>query len=306
MNQSLKDIIKNSEYIYETYMKGKYIKQKIDYKLWPIRIVNKGYHKETKRKLNLANPKSFNEKIQYMNLYNRHELSTLCADKYGVREYIREKGYDDLLVNLLGVYNNVDEIEFQSLPNKFVLKCTHGSGYNIICKNKSEFNIKDAKKKLKKWMKENYAIKNLELHYQDIQPKIICEQYIEGLDGNLPIDYKVFCFKGEPRFIECCIGRDKNLKIVFYDLGWNKLPYSTKEGIQPVKLKRPTKLEQMINVSRKLSKPFDFVRVDFFESNDKLLFGELTFTPAAGKMTSMTEEADLLWGDLLHLDKVNN
>ncbi len=297
----IKQIIKSSNFLYGLCLKLLYLKDFLGYKICPIKLIKKRYRISLNKELEITNPQTLNEKINYINLYRRHKMSSKCADKYEVREYLEQKGYKELLVNLLGVYEKSDEINFEELPDKFVLKATHGSGYNIICKDKSKLDIKDAKKKLDIWLKENFAIRTLEFHYKDIKPRIICEEYIDGFDGELPIDYKVFCFHGEPQFIECCVGRGKNLRMVFYDCNWNKLPYSTSEGHQFVNINKPETLEEMLVVAKNLSEPFDFVRADFFDSEGKLLFGELTFTPAGGKMKSMTPEADKLWGELLKI-----
>ncbi len=299
--RKIKKALKQNKLIFNSYMRLQYVNSFISYKFYPIKAIEKKYRQTLNRELSLNNPKSLNEKIQYMNLYKRHELSSICADKYGVRDFIEKHGYKHLLVNLIGVYENTNDIDFDMLPEKFALKCTHGSGYNIICKDKSKLNVENTKKKLNKWMKQNYAIKTLEMHYKDIKPRIICEEYINGFENELPIDYKVFCFNGKPQFIECCIGRESNLKMVFYDTEWNKLPYSTSEGQENINIEKPLRLEEMLKAATDLSESFDFVRVDFFESEGKLLFGELTFTPAGGLMKSMTEEADRLWGDLLEI-----
>ena len=302
MKSRFKEIVKNNKILHTNILKILYLKDKLCYKVCPEIIIKRRYKKAFGRDLNINNPKTFNEKIHYLNLYKIHEYASKCADKYEVREYIKSKGYEDLLVELLGVYDSVDEIDFEKLPKKFALKATHGSGYNIVTKDKNNLDIDEAKQKLNKWMKENFAIKTLEFHYNDIKPRIICEKYIDGFDGKLPIDYKVFCFNGNPKFTECCIGRDEELTMLFYDLDWNKIDCSTSRNKDLIDIDKPQNFNKMIEVAKDLSEPFDFVRVDFFESNGKLIIGELTFTPAGGKMKSMTEEADIEWGQMLNLN----
>ena len=179
----------------------------------------------TKNDLNLENPKTYNEKIQWIKLYDIDELKGNLTDKYLVRNWIKKKIGDKYLIPLLGVWDNFDEIKFEKLPEKFVLKCNHGSGMNIIFLNKNKINISDAKKKINNWMKINYAYyQGLELQYKNIKRKIIAEEYIENENNNL-IDYKLWCFNGKVDTIMVISDRNNEKKYSFYDRDWNLLPF---------------------------------------------------------------------------------
>ena len=158
------------------------------------------YRMKFKKKLELKNPKTFNEKLMYLKLneYENNELIVKCADKYRVREYIKDCGLENILNDLIGVYDNVDEIDFEKLPNSFVLKCNNAAGFNLICEDKSKLDIKKAKKKLKKWMKTDYWKYVAEMQYKNIEKKIVCEKFLESKDGRAIKDYKIYCFNGKP------------------------------------------------------------------------------------------------------------
>lgn len=243
------------------------------------------YETKLKKKLDLKNPKTFNEKLMWLKLneYEHNELITQCADKYKVREYIAKCGCDEILNELIGVYDNVNDIDFKKLPDKFVLKCNHAAGYNIICKDKSKLNINKTKKQLKKWMKSNYWKYVAELQYKNIDKKIVCEKFLDSKDGNAIEDYKIYCFNGKPLFCMVCVGRNLGKpKYYFMDKDW-KLMRINPAGINApnnFKIDKPTCIGKMYMYAEKLSRPFKFVRTDFYEYNDKIIFGELTFTPA--------------------------
>lgn len=236
----------------------------------------------TKKWPNLKNPKTFNEKATLLKLnnYNNDRLVIKCADKYAVREYINDNGCINILNKLYGVYDNFDEINFNKLPNKFVIKCTHGCAYNIICSDKKNFNIDEARNKVNGWMKEKYGYATTELHYTKIYPRIIIEKYLCDRNGKMPIDYKFYCFNGKVECVLVCSERDDKLKLSYYDTSWNRLNYEKKEWSSKKEIKKPKNLDEMIKYAEKLSKEFPFVRVDFYDDDNKIIFGELTFTPA--------------------------
>lgn len=236
----------------------------------------------TKKWPNLKKPETFNEKTTWLKLnnYNNNRLVTKCADKYAIREYVNDNGCSNILNELYGVYNNFDEIDFDKLPNKFVIKCTHGCAYNIICSDKKDFNIEEARKKVNGWMKEKYGYATTELHYTKINPRIIIEKYLCDQNGKMPIDYKFYCFNGKVECILVCSEREDKLKLSYYDTSWNRLNYEKKEWSRSKKIKKPSNLDEMIKYAEKLSKNFPFVRVDFYDDNGIVIFGELTFTPA--------------------------
>ena len=271
--------------------------------LWllPKKIAHKIlYRIRTKQKLQTENPKTLNEKIQYIIINNLlGEKETKCTDKFLMREYVKEKGYENNLPKLYNTYKNAKEINFSNLPAKFVLKTNNGSGGVIICKNKMTFNNKVAVKTLNKNLKKNYAKRSLEYHYSKIKPLIICEEYLDDGTGNAPIDYKFFCFKGKPKYIMVCINRFISLKKVYYDTNWNYLEdFST---YKYEKIPKPENFEEMIKISEKLSEDFNFVRVDLYNINKKVYIGELTFTSDAGMGSYLTDKAQKILGNEIEL-----
>ena len=269
-------------------------------------ILCKWYKGATGHKLDLNNPKTSNEKTQWLKLYENTPLRTRLADKYLVREWVKEKIGEKYLIPLLGVWNKFEDIDFEKLPDSFVLKANHGCGWNIIVKNKKELDIADAKAKFDIWLKTNFAIRNgLELQYADIPPKIIAEEYMENGDNDL-YDYKVFCFNGKANCIMYLSERKKGLKMAFYDLDWNKLPFVYTYPRNEEKIEKPKNLELLISLAEKLSTGFAFVRVDFYILNDgSLKFGEMTFTSASGTGIWNPPEQDLIFGNLIDLSLVN-
>ena len=264
------------------------------------------YFTKIHKGLNLKNPRTFNEKLMYLkiNEYQDNELITKCADKYKVREYVNEAGCPELLNELIDVYDNVDEIDFSKLPNQFVLKCNHASGYNIICRNKKAINEKKIKKQLKKWMKTDYWKFVDEVQYKNIEKKIVCEKFLDSGNGRAIEDYKIYCFNGKPEFCMVCIGRELGKpKYYFVDKDW-KIMKINDLGIKipdNYYIEKPKCIDEMYMYAEKLSKPFKFVRVDFYNYKGKPIFGELTFTPAACVDNTYTKEGQILLGNMLNL-----
>lgn len=249
------------------------------------------YFMKFKKFPNLSNPKEFNEKLMWLKLnnYNYNENVWKCADKYEMREYCINKGIDKTnFPKLIGVYENVNEINFAKLPEKFALKCTHGMGFNIICDDKSTFDIKKSKKQLEKWQNTKFGYESAEPHYTHIAPKIICEEFIENEKGEFPLDYKIYCFNGKPELVLVCFDRKKHYTTAFYDINWKRIHLRDNESKKNIE--KPMCFDEMLNIAKKVSKEFPFVRVDFYEHNNKAILGELTFTPAAclGKYTKKT------------------
>lgn len=255
--------------------------------------------------LDLDDPKTFNEKLMWLKLkkYAKDPLVSQCSDKYAVREYVQQCGLGETLNDLLGVWDKASEIDWDRLPERFAIKCNHGCGYNIICKDKSTFDTKKAEQQLDAWMKEEFWKDYAEVHYRSIPKKIICEKYLEGKNDALPVDFKIYCFHGKPvfigNFIERNIEKDEILR-GYFDLDWNPSPIFAEE-MQTEKFERPRTLETMLNYAEILSRPFPFVRVDLYEVDGKIYFGELTFTPSGCLATYYTDEAQKTLGDLLHV-----
>lgn len=262
------------------------------------------YWAEMGKSLNIENPQTFNEKIQWLKLYNRNPKNTKYVDKYEVRRYIAETIGEQYLIPLINVYDEVNEINWDSLPNSFVLKCTHGSGSNIICKDKNNLDINLAKKKLKRWMNQSWYYFGREWEYKNIKPRIICEKYIVDNHENDLKDYKIMCFNGKAKCIFVCLNRNsKNgLNINIYDKNWNLLPFE-RNGAPNSKeiVKKPKNLELMLELAEVLAKEFPFLRVDFYDVNDKIYFGEMTFYPGSGFRGFTPEQYDEILGSWINL-----
>ena len=260
------------------------------------------------KSLDLNHPVTSNEKVLWLklNTYYHNPLITQCADKYAVREYVKEKGCQNILNDLLGVWENPDEIDFNQLPNKFVLKSNYYYGMNLICTNKSKLDIPATRKELRNWMRSNGHLIASEMQYADIPKKIIAEKFIETEDGQAPVDYKVYCCNGKATYIMTCIGRAKNEKPKFYyfDTKGKLQRELTKDGLEAPKNFKytiPDKWNEMIHYAEILSQPFPFVRADFYIENNQVIFGELTFTPSKGLDASKLPYTDKLIGDLIKL-----
>jgi hypothetical protein len=260
-------------------------------KIFPVYATKRKYKMLFGTPINLANPQTFIEKCHWQKLYWRHPLVAKCADKYEVREYIQECGYAHVLNVLYGVYENTDEIEWDKLPSKFALKATHGCGFNIITSNKSNLNKVEVFKSLNGWLKQTYGLTTEEIQYFKMKPRIICERYLETDDGFFPNDYKFYCFNGTVHCVMAVSSRGQGTtKFDFYDRLWQKkLAYSKSSLKESRVIEKPKSYLQMIEVVEKISRPFPFVRVDFYDYNGVPIFGEMTFTPSGCNDTGYTK-----------------
>jgi len=259
------------------------------------------------KKLDLKNPKTFNEKLQWLKLHDRNPLYIQLVDKYEVRKYIEKVLGSEYLIPLLGVYNNFEEIDFDALPNEFVLKPTHTSGDIFICRDKSKIDFVKLKKEVNRWLKREYYWLHREWPYKNIKPRIICEPLIKTNDDTLPNDYKFHCFHGEPDNVMVCMERESGEpKFYFFDSKWNLLRYNISGINAPhdFTLPKPERIDEMFSIAKRLSEGFPFVRVDLYYENDKIYFGELTFYPQSGFDPNLLPETDLLFGDKIKLDKI--
>lgn len=269
-----------------------------------VRTLYRIYHH---KKLNLKNPKGLDEKIQWMkiNYYNDNELVMQCADKYRVREYVKNCGCEEILVPLINNYHHANEINWEDLPEKFVLKWNFGCGGNVVCPDKNKLDIEQTIRDLNKFEKMKFHLIAAEPQYDFKDKRIVCEQFIETEDGHSPVDYKFYCFNGEAKYVLCCIGRGEQQKPSFYffDRNWqlqrlNKMGKAAPEGFS---IPKPEGMDQLFDYAEKLSKPFPFVRADFYLEKGKAYFGELTFTPAGGFDRGRLPETDQLFGNMVHL-----
>lgn len=255
------------------------------------------------QKLDLKNPITYNEKLQWLKLYDRDPKYTNMVDKYEVRKYIADTIGEQYLFDLLGVWDKFDDIDFEQLPNQFVLKCTHDSGGLVICKDKSTLDISAARKKINKCLKRNYYYSCREWPYKMIKPRIICEKYMVDESGVELKDYKFFCFDGEPKAFFVATDRGIDTRFDFFDMDFNHLPFMQhyKNGVK--KIVKPPGFYEMVELSKKLSQGIPHVRVDFYDINGKVYFGELTFFHFSGMEKFEPAHFDKQFGDYLKLPK---
>lgn len=243
------------------------------------------YRLKFKHKLNLEEPQTFNEKLQWLKLNNKNPLYSKLVDKYEVRECIKNKIGEEFLIPMIGIYDRFEDIDFEKLPNRFVLKCTHDSGSVIICKDKEKFDEKSAKRELTKALKRNFYYDAREWPYKNVKPRIIVEEYMEDSRGELT-DYKFYSFDGKCDYVMTCVDRmNDKVKFIYYDKNWKLQKDLSYDGLKygdSIKVERPKNLDKMFELASKLSEDIPFVRVDFYEVSGKLYFGELTFYPTGG------------------------
>ncbi len=257
------------------------------------------------KKLNIENPQTFNEKLQWLKIYNRKEIYTTMVDKFAVREYIAQTLGEEYLIPFLGVWENPEDIDFDTLPDKFVLKCNHNSGTGMcICKDKSKLDIPKVKKDLMKGLKEDYFIISREWPYKNVKRRIIAEQYMEDKNGDF-VDYKFFCFGGRADNVMVCIERQTgNPKYYFFDREWklmriNKLGVAAPEGFT---LPKPACIDKMFEIADILSNGMPYSRIDLYEVDGKIYFGEITFFPNSGFGANFLKETDERFGNMINLD----
>ena len=251
----------------------------------------------------LKNPQTFNEKLNWLKLHHKNPFYTQLVDKYAVKEWIEQQNIGVELIPTLGVWDRFDDIDFDKLPNQFVLKCTHNSGGLVICKNKKELNKHKAKVKIEKSLRQNYFYSGREYPYKHVKPRIIAEQYMVDESGTELKDYKFFCFNGVPKFFKIDFGRFISHHANYYSIDGKLLPFGEAE-IPPLpdkQLPLPKSLPQMINIAQKLAQGIPFVRVDLYEINGKVYFGEITFYPASGTGKFTPPEWDAKIGQMLTL-----
>ncbi len=257
--------------------------------------------------LDLDNPSKLTEKIQYRKLFEQNPLYAQLTDKYAVREWIKEQIGEKYLIPLLGVWDRAEDIQFKSLPDTFVLKTNNGSGMNIIVRDKKSINRKKVVEQLNYWLEYPFWALQGEFHYKEIKPKIIAEEYISQLDGNL-LDYKVYCFNGKPEFILLIGNRgsgEHTGREAVYDFNWNRLPWTFEDyPAYTCEFEKPELLNELYRISERLCKGFGFVRVDLYIIADQIKFGEMTFTPGNGMFPyrgTWTEKLDLKYGKMMVL-----
>lgn len=252
----------------------------------------------------LNHPRTFNEKLQWLKLNDRHAEYTQMVDKIDAKKYVASIIGDNYIIPTLGVWNSVDEIEWDKLPNQFVIKVSSDSGGIVVCKDKQTLDIEKAKEKLTNGWGKNYYIHNKEYPYRDLTPRIIAEEYKEDESGYELKDYKIFCFNGEPKILFVASDRQKageDTKFDFFDLDWNHLPFTNGHPNSKDHIAKPKNFEEMLEIAKKLSAGIPQVRIDLYNCNGKIYFGEITFFHWSGMTAFDPVEWDFKLGKMLKL-----
>lgn len=270
------------------------------------RYISLQYRYITGHKMVWKNPTRFTAKLQILryDVYPYDPLVIKAAGRVGAREYVTEKGFEEYLIPIYGVYDRFEDIDFSKLPKQFVIKGTHACAFNFICLDRDKIDYKKLRKKCNKWLKTNYGKKTVELHYSKIKPQLIIEEYVGSPDA-LPEEYKINCFNGVPKYLYHVTGRGgdiryNNLDINFKPFDGAQFNHWSKSDETPPK---PAKFEEMVQIAAALSKDFPFVRADFFIVDNKIYFNELTFTPAKGTLIFDDDSVDELMGGWLDINK---
>ena len=259
------------------------------------------YFSRFKKFIDFKNPKTYNEKLNWLKINDRNPLYTKLVDKYEVKEYVTNLIGEEYIIPTIGVWNNFDEIDFSKLPNQFVLKCTHDSEGLVIVKDKSKLDIKSVKEKLTNSLKNNFYYIGREWPYKNVKPRIIAEKYMEDKKLKELRDYKFFCFNGEPKAMFIASDRANNVKFDYYDLNFCHLDIKQKYPNSTKKIDKPINFEKMIELSKDLSKDLKHARIDFYEVNGRIYFGEITFYHFSGFMPFQPKKWDTKFGDWLKI-----
>lgn len=253
------------------------------------------------KRLDLKHPTTYNEKLQWLKLNDRNPEYASLVDKYEVRKFIEKTIGEDYLIPLLGIWDSIDEIDFDNLPNQFVLKCTHDSGGLVICRDKEKLDIEKAKKKLKKSLRHNYYWGQREWIYKNIKPRIIAEKYMVDESKKELKDYKFFCFDGAVKAMFIATDRGIDTRFDFFDLEFNHMPFMQNYPNANKEIRKPKGFEKMIELAKVLSEGIPHVRVDFYDINGEVYFGEMTFFHFSGWEKFEPEKYDQLFGSWLQI-----
>ena len=262
------------------------------------------YYFSMHKRLNINPPVTYNEKLQWLKLNDKHEEYTKLVDKYEVKKIVADIIGDEHIIPTLGVWDKFEDIDFDKLPNQFVLKCTHDSGGLVICKDKSRLNISKARRKINKCLKKKFFYENREYPYKNVIPRIIAEKYMVDESGTELKDYKFFCFNGIPKMLFIATDRPYDTRFDFYDINFNHLPFRQGHPWAKKEIKKPLGFDKMLELAGALSKNIPHVRVDFYDINGTVYFGELTFFHFGGIVPFEPEEWDYKIGEWLELPKL--
>ncbi|MEQ8704202.1 MAG: ATP-grasp fold amidoligase family protein [Phaeodactylibacter sp.] len=266
-------------------------------------FLKRRYKERMGQTLNLQRPLAFSEKIQWLKLNGFRAQMTTLADKVAVKEYVKLTLGEQYVIPTLAVYDQASEINYNQLPGEFILKANHGSGWNFLVLDKQNSPEKKAKKYFEFWLKKNYYPGSKEKPYKAITPKVIAEPLIRDASGSLPKDYKTFCFNGEPEYIQVDVDRFSKHTRAIYNTKWEKQPYSIGYEMYSREIAKPSKLDDLLNLARKLSSGWSFVRIDFYLCDANIYFGEFTFYPGGGMEKFTDHKWDLEWGEKIILEQ---
>lgn len=258
--------------------------------------------------LDLKNPQSFNAKLQWLKVHDHNPLYTTMVDKYAVKKYVADKIGEEYVIPVIGgPWKSADEIDFDALPDRFVLKCNHDSGGLVICSDKAGLDIEAARRKLNKHVRQNYYLAGREWPYKDVEPCIFAEQFMSDEKAPDLLDYKFMMFNGEFKCSFVCTNRfsGEQLNVTFFDPDWNRMPFERKYHADPAVIEKPSRYEEMIEIAKKLAEDTVFSRIDLYEINGRIYFGEITFCPGGGQEAFRPVEWDYELGSWLRLPGID-
>lgn len=270
----------------------------------PELFVKKEYEERTGKILDLKSPKTFSEKIQWLKLNYKNPLLTRMADKVESKKIVEDRVGTEYVIPTYKVYNRAEDINHSDLPEHFALKATHGSGWNIIEENKDDITEQEIRNYFRFWLKKNYYKGSKEWAYKNIQPRVVCEELIFDEDGSLPEDYKIYCFNGVPTYTQIDHGRFQNHTRSFYDVEWNKMPFSIGYPLEEKTVTKPQNFDKMLEIAENLSEELPFLRVDMYNINGNIYIGELTCYPGNGLERFSEERWDYILGEKLNLNNI--
>lgn len=264
------------------------------------------YKKVFKRTLNLKDPKTFSEKLICLKLHYNNPLQSVCADKYEVCQYVAQCGYPEILKKIYKVYNDPNEIEFDSLPDKFFIQCSHTQGHNFAIDKNKPYDLEHIKALYKILFKRKHYMVLRENCYKNIKPRVICGEFLEQSDGSPLTDYKIYCFGGEAKYVMVSYGEyEHNVKNHKFDMQWNSIDwlFKKKAAVEADNIEKPENFDKMVEIAEKLSAPFPHARVDLYNISGRIVFGELTFYSAGGFVKVQSEEMNEKIGSWIDLEK---
>ncbi len=266
-------------------------------------VVERRFRRVYGRPPDLASPRTFDEKLAWYKLYYRRAIMTQLADKHAVRQYLIDRGHGGILNELYGVYDRAEDVPFDALPEAFVLRTTHASGWNVICKEKRALDVEAARARLRRWLARSYYLAGREWSYKHVRPRIVCERYLENEGLGELVDYKWYCYGGRPEVLFVCCGRHKpgGVRYDAFDMDWNQLHTCKGRPSLGLGWPKPADFAAMREIARDLSQGFPFIRVDLYSVQGRIYFGELTFYPDGGLVPFSPEPFNRFFGDFFQL-----